>query len=60
MNNNIIGTELTVDELSQVHGGKGVVQFVLDAGKWVVQHYNEIKTVAKAAKKVWDKITSWF
>lgn len=60
MNANTIGTELTMDELAQVQGGKSFFDTLVDAGKGVVKHADEIKTVVKGAKSVWNTIKSWF
>ncbi len=60
MNEAIIGTELTLDELAQVQGGKNVVEHIIDAGRWVVKHADDIKKVYEGAKSVWKTISGWF
>jgi bacteriocin-like protein len=60
MSETTIGSELTLDELAQIQGGRGFFQTVVDAGKWVVKHADEIKKVYDGAKSVWNTIKGWF
>ena len=60
MNETTIGTELTLNELDQIHGGKGFFETVYEAGKWVVKHVDDIKKVVNAAKSVWNTVKGWF